>query len=111
MSATDAVALWVDGWHPLSSPEGPLAALRHALVAGIGALPPSCRDQPITGPRLLILETVAGPRVVALGADRWSWNRVAESENFRAAGGNPSDSAAYQTVEGPPVAGPAPGAR
>jgi hypothetical protein len=110
LSPTGAIALWTDGWHPLSIDGAPLAALRQAVVAAIGAMPRSCRDASIAGARLLVMTTDAGARVLAFGAARWSWQMVAESEDFLPAGGNPTGAAAYQPAEGPPIASPAPGA-
>lgn len=73
-SVANAIMLWDGGW-VATSPRAAsgVAAIRQALLAGVLAAPPACRDQPVVGPEIFTLTDAQGTTVIVVGSGAWRW--------------------------------------
>ncbi|GGE02991.1 hypothetical protein GCM10011529_06790 [Polymorphobacter glacialis] len=79
-SVAEAIVVWNQGWSPLASlevplagGEAPLAGVRALVARTLAALPAHCLAEPITGPRLVLVEGAAQTAVLAFGSGAWRW--------------------------------------
>ena len=73
-SVANAIMLWDGAWvAPPATATADIAMIRRAVIVGIGAAPPACRDQPTRGPELFTLADTFGTTVVVVGSGVWRW--------------------------------------
>ena len=73
-SVANAIMLWDGAWvAPPATATTDMAIIRRAVIVGIGAAPPACRDQLTRGPELFTLADTAGTTVVVVGSGVWRW--------------------------------------
>ena len=73
-SVANAIMLWDGAWvTPPATATTDMAMIRRAVIVGIVAAPPACRDQLTRGPELFTLADTAGTTVVVVGSGVWRW--------------------------------------
>ncbi|WP_271143539.1 hypothetical protein [Brevundimonas sp. NIBR10] len=75
-SVSNAIQLWDGDWvAPSEALAGdPLAAVRAITIAVVENAPPRCRNQPLRGPRFVIVPLRDGATmVVVIGSGEWRW--------------------------------------
>ncbi len=75
-SVSNAIQLWDGDW--VAPPEAvaadPLAAVRAMTIEVVENAPPRCRNQPLRGPRFVIVPLPEGATmVVVIGSGEWRW--------------------------------------
>lgn len=77
-SVADAVVIWNVTWTALASAnDAPLSSVRDVVTRTLRGLPVACVSEPVTGPRLLLIEVPGGMMVLAFGSGLWRWQDVA----------------------------------
>lgn len=78
-SIADAIVIWNEGWNlQVVDPATALYQVRGIIEESLGAIPPDCLDQEVTGPRLLLVPDADGTRttVIVFGSGVWSWRAL-----------------------------------
>ena len=77
-SVADAVLLWNGRWIDANQVGGAQAidSIRAAVVTAVRAMPASCRDATITGPRFVFVALPGGNRILTFGSGEWTWAQV-----------------------------------
>lgn len=76
-SVADAVVLWNAGWTTAASTPGmPLAPARSVVEQSLLALPDSCLDEPIAGPRLVPVADGDRTIFMVIGSGNWTWRQL-----------------------------------
>ena len=75
-SAANAVMLWNGQWIEPAEAGGDaaFATLRIAIRQIVATAEPDCRDQPIVGPRFMLIPEARATMVVVVGAAAWRWS-------------------------------------
>ena len=81
-SVADAVVLWNAGWTTAASTPGtPLAPARSVVEQSLLALPDSCLDEPIAGPRLVPVADGDRTMFMVIGSGNWTWRQLLDDPN------------------------------
>ena len=81
-SIADAVVLWNAGWTTAASTPGtPLAPARSVVEQSLLALPDSCLDEPIAGPRLVPVADGDRTMFMVIGSGNWTWRQLLDDPN------------------------------
>lgn len=72
-SVANAIMVWDGAWVPVpaGSPQVDVSSLRSAILEGVLAAPPDCRDAINQGPVLIALAGADGTTMLALGSGSW----------------------------------------
>lgn len=71
-TAAPAIMVWDGAW----SLDPAVLPVRRVVARLVAAAPPSCRDEILTGPRLLFVSVATNTVSVAIGSGRWSWSEL-----------------------------------
>lgn len=85
LSVANAVQVWDGSWiESADKRAGPaLAAVRLAILEAIEAAPADCRNQPLAGPRFVILpERQSSTTILVVGSGSWRWADLRERSRF-----------------------------
>lgn len=85
-SVSGAIMLWDGEWVAPETEISPasLVLIRRGVIEGIKAAPAQCLDEPIVGPRFVIVRGAEGKNsVLVLGSGAWAWRRILDYENER----------------------------
>ena len=76
--ALPILLLWDGAWAKPASIGGiaALAPIRAAVEAQIRAAPAQCRNEPVIGPRLVVMPDGDRQIVLAFGSGRWTWQKM-----------------------------------
>lgn len=77
-SVSNALLLWDGAWAQPASigGKGVLAPIRAAVEAQVRAAPTQCRNEPVIGPRLVVVPDGDRQIVLAFGSGQWSWQKI-----------------------------------
>ncbi len=81
-----AIMLWDGAWvapNAEMSPES-LSLIQRGVLEGIRAAPEECLDEPVIGPRLVIVPSPDSRNaVLVLGSGSWAWRHILDHEEER----------------------------
>ncbi len=85
-SVSGAIMLWDGQWVSPGSQVDPasLTLIQRGVIEGIKAAPPECLDEPMAGPRFVIVPSPDSRNtVLVLGSGAWAWRQILDYENER----------------------------
>lgn len=76
-SIAEAVVMWNAGWADTADlPNAPLGPVRAAVEKGLSAIPPTCLDEPIAGPRFVPIPDGERTMLLVFGSGQWTWRQL-----------------------------------
>jgi hypothetical protein len=78
-SVANAVMIWDGTWTDFGLLGGTLTLepIRNVVLRELAAAPPSCRNDPVTGPRLVVVGDAARTTILTFGSGVWRWSDLA----------------------------------
>jgi hypothetical protein len=81
-SVADAIVVWNSDWAPVAATsDAPLGIVYDVVKNTLDMVPLQCLDEPIVGPRLILIDTINGTNVLAFGSGVWRWSDLVSTIN------------------------------
>jgi len=98
-SVSGAIMLWDGEWVAPEAGIAPesLELIQRGVIEGIKAAPEQCLDEPIAGPRFVIVPADSGRNtVMVVGSGNWSWRQILDHDAQRLLNAPPAQQGAVR---------------